>query len=440
MIQGFSGGLLNRELIYNLDLPNFQRDFASLKTLDHGTGPAITFTRASGATYFDADGVLQTAANDVARFDHSQDGAANSLGLLIEEARTNSIRNSQAGGSTNGVIGSGGALPTNWSAVAPIGVSVEVIGTGTLNGFSYLDIKFSGTRSGGATASIALFTEPTTSTVAATGQTWTASAYIAVIAGDLTNITNSQLGVSERSVTGTQLIVSTIPLSGLSATLARYSVTRTFNQATTERTTTQFAGGVADGATIDITLRIAAPQLELGAFPTSYIPTTSAAATRSVDSAVVTPISSFYNQSEGTLFAEWASGPSGVVSNTRRVAAFISSVIQDSIQIVSSATNSVGPFLFTNIANVAGATAPTSPGATLFNATYKFTGAWRTGQVSASTNGGTVAESVGTDFPTNIETFRIGRLGNGTELSGHIRKIAYWPKRLTNTLLEQITT
>jgi hypothetical protein len=70
MIQGFSGGLLNRELIYNLDLPSFQRDFASLKTLDHGTGPAITFTRASGATYFDADGVLQTAANDVARFDH----------------------------------------------------------------------------------------------------------------------------------------------------------------------------------------------------------------------------------------------------------------------------------------------------------------------------------------------------------------------------------
>jgi hypothetical protein len=43
MIQGFSGGLLNRELIYNLDLPSFQRDFASLKTLDHGTGPAITF-------------------------------------------------------------------------------------------------------------------------------------------------------------------------------------------------------------------------------------------------------------------------------------------------------------------------------------------------------------------------------------------------------------
>jgi hypothetical protein len=38
--------------------------------------------------------------------------------------------------------------------------------------------------------------------------------------------------------------------------------------------------------------------------PTSYIPTTSAAATRSADSAVVTPISSFYNQSEGTLFAE----------------------------------------------------------------------------------------------------------------------------------------
>jgi hypothetical protein len=28
----------------------------------------------------------------------------------------------------------------------------------------------------------------------------------------------------------------------------------------------------------------------------------------------------------------------------------------------------------------------------------------------------------------------------GGRTNGHIRKIAYWPKRLTNTLLEQLTT
>jgi hypothetical protein len=71
MIQGFSGGLLrNTELFYLLDLPTFQRDFAQFKTLDHATGPAITFTRASDGTFFDADGVLQTATTNAPRFDH----------------------------------------------------------------------------------------------------------------------------------------------------------------------------------------------------------------------------------------------------------------------------------------------------------------------------------------------------------------------------------
>jgi hypothetical protein len=34
----------------------------------------------------------------------------------------------------------------------------------------------------------------------------------------------------------------------------------------------------------------------------------------------------------------------------------------------------------------------------------------------------------------------IGQNLLGNRANGHIRKIAYWPKRLTNTLLEQLTT
>lgn len=47
-----------------------------------------SFSRSSGATYFDANGVLQTASSGAARFDHS---GGTSLGLLIEEARTNVV-------------------------------------------------------------------------------------------------------------------------------------------------------------------------------------------------------------------------------------------------------------------------------------------------------------------------------------------------------------
>lgn len=51
----------------------------------------LTFTRASSATYFDSAGLLQTAANDVMRFDHDPVTLA-PRGILVEaEARTNLI-------------------------------------------------------------------------------------------------------------------------------------------------------------------------------------------------------------------------------------------------------------------------------------------------------------------------------------------------------------
>jgi hypothetical protein len=117
------------------------------------------------------------------------------------------------------------------------------------------------------------------------------------------------------------MVNSSDVLSGLagltSVSHARISSTVTATDATTAFANTFFALTHDSGAAIDITLRIAAPQLELGAFPTSYIPTTTAAATRSADSAVVTPISSFYNQSEGTLFAE-------VLATIQRLEGFLS--------------------------------------------------------------------------------------------------------------------
>ncbi len=65
-------------------------DFETDKSLaaKNGRGPTLGITRATEATYFDAVGLLQTAASGDPRFQH--DPADNtSLGLLIEEARTN---------------------------------------------------------------------------------------------------------------------------------------------------------------------------------------------------------------------------------------------------------------------------------------------------------------------------------------------------------------
>jgi hypothetical protein len=78
------------ELDYPTVLPTLDLDFANTKTLD----PRITFTRASGGSYVGADGLIKYAGVNEARFDHDPE-TGESLGLLIEEARTNLLLRSE---------------------------------------------------------------------------------------------------------------------------------------------------------------------------------------------------------------------------------------------------------------------------------------------------------------------------------------------------------
>lgn len=416
--------------------PTFSRDFAGLKTLDHGVGPAITFTRASNATYFDVNGVLQTASNDQPRFDHS---GGSSLGLLIEESRTNSIRNSQAGGATVGVIGSGGVAPTNWIITANAnGVTSEIIGTGTEGGLAYIDIKISGTPT--SDGEVYPTPENTNVIAASSGQTWTFSSYAKLSSGAVTNA-SFRVYASERGSGGGDLANSGTVFTPTSSSLAsqRSSVTRTFNNASTN-----FAAGFlgvryTSGNPIDLTLRIAAPQLEQGAFPTSYIPTTNAAATRSADSAVVTPISSFYNQSEGTLFAEFSRYQTAGVANFLHFAG--TSPNQIVLETNATSPSTLQRFL---VETSAGAQANIGFSGVVASTVYRMIGAYAANSFQAAQNGTLGTEDAGGALPTISQmTIGAGKYGVGASfkmLNGHIRKIAYYPRRLSNALLQQLTT
>jgi len=436
MIQGFSGGLLNRELIYQTDLPSFQRDFASLKTLDHGTGPSITFTRASNATYFDADGVLQTAANDTPRFDHDPaDGS--SKGLLIEEARTNSIRNSQAGGA---VVGAPGTVPTNWGATSSgtHGITSEVVATGTEAGLSYVDIKLSGTPT--SSDAFGFVFEDTYQIVAANAQTWTASIYVKLQGGSLSNITTPQVSVfglqNGVGFVAAQAAATTLNPTTSSLATNRNSATFTFTSASVDRVRMSYGVSYTNGNPIDLTLRIAAPQLEQGAFATSYIPTTTAAVPRSADSAVVTPISSFYNQSEGTLFAEAGARGIGLVANPILA---LHNTVDNAITTERWADNrSLATGV--NAGGVRQESMDSDVDTWPFGQTVKFSFAYKVNDLARSLNGGSVAVDTTASLPSAATEMTIGQNLLGGRTNGHIRKIAYWPKRLTNTLLEQLAT
>ena len=212
------------------------------------------------------------------------------------------------------------------------------------------------------------------------------------------------------------------------------------SDATVERVSPQIEIAYTNGNPIDLTLRIAAPQLEQGAFPTSYIPTTTAAATRSADSAVVTPISSFYNQAEGTLFAEASRYQ---VSSGGQLFGFRESDISLVSLVYGVATPTQMRLDVSDTTSQAQLLSSTSAVA---NTVYKHAGAYAANSfdhyINATRTG--TGDQSGT-VPSNVSVMAIGQGRNATGGSfgfsnGHIRKLAYWPKRLTNTLLEQLTT
>jgi hypothetical protein len=76
--------------------PTLDLNFASNKSLiDNVSGSGlVTFTRPSTGTFIGSNGLIQTAASGVPRFEHNG-ATGESLGLLVEEARTNSCIRSE---------------------------------------------------------------------------------------------------------------------------------------------------------------------------------------------------------------------------------------------------------------------------------------------------------------------------------------------------------
>jgi ABC-type cobalt transport system substrate-binding protein len=279
--------------------PSLNLNFAGSRTLD----PRITFTRTSSATYTGPDGLIKIAPVNSPRFDHRYNpttGEIESLGLLVEEQRTNSIRNNTMVGA---VAGTPGTAPTSWS-VSSTGndITREIVGTGTENGITYIDIKYSGTPTVGNNVQINF--ETVNAISASSGQSWSISAYIALIAGSLSGTSMTFSMLETDGSTGVSDKAKSISPSAGSLAVKREVHSVALTGATTTHIQPRIRVGYTIGTPIDITLRIGLPQLELGAFPTSVIPTTASTVTRTADNVSMRGenFSSWYNSSEGSIF------------------------------------------------------------------------------------------------------------------------------------------
>jgi hypothetical protein len=374
-----------------------------------------------------------TAAYYAARFDYNP-STLQPLGLLIEEQRTNSIRNNTMVGA---VAGTPGTLPTNWGTTLS-GLSQTVVSTGTENGINYIDLRLFGTTT---STFVLVATEVANNIVASSGQTWTASSYVKLVAGSLANITSINSTVSGRDATNpitTQTESTSTPFTPTSAALStqRYSATRALNNASTGFVTQFVTILCASGAAIDITLRIGLPQLELGAFATSVIPTTTTALTRNADVASMTGtnFSSWYNASEGTLYVEaQLQGVGGLAP-----AALVSiDDVTTNNRIILRRSLVAGTANFRFVSSAGSIDANLLSGSN--TGLNKMIAAFKAGD-QQSANNGTLFTGITPVASLPIVTrLAIGDGPGSTPASGTIRRIAYYPTRLPNSTLQALT-
>jgi hypothetical protein len=191
-------------------------------------------------------------------------------------------------------------LPTNWTTTTG-GLTPTVVGVGTENGLPYIDVQFSGIAT---STTLQMRFETTTQIVASSGQSWASSFWIKQIAAP-TPPNSYQNIIQERDSGGVNLGAFTQTIT-ISSTLTRNIFTRTNTNASTARINNAVGGALTIGNTYDFTIRIAAPQMELGAYATTWIDTTNAAATRLVDTFTRNNIytNGLISASGGTWFVE----------------------------------------------------------------------------------------------------------------------------------------
>jgi hypothetical protein len=374
-------------------------NFAQNKSLiDRVSGKnLITFTRASSGTYVGSDGLIKTATTNEPRFDHNP-VTLESLGLLVEEQRTNLLLRSEE---------------FDQSPWASQGTAPTVV----TNAFAAPD-----------------------GTTTATQLTFAAADSRGIQAISVVNGTTYTLSIYARPVTSGSLNkvrlafydgVNQFNSNDFTLTSGWQRLSFTFTSANTGAGIFQIRNEFSSANANDI--YVWGAQLEVGAFPTSYIPTTATAVTRSADVASITGdnFSRWYRADEGTVYSDHLSF---AVPGVNFVGYFNDGTAANSWDVARYQTVMR---VFVNSGGVNQATLNT---ALTTGVRHK------TGMAIKADDIAFVADSlpalIGASalVPTGVNNLRIG---NDTSVSrylnGHIRRLTYWPQRLPDSTLQSIT-
>jgi hypothetical protein len=253
--------------------------------------------------------------------------------------------------------------------------------------------------------------------------------------GGTTNRGRAQFNLAANTVVGT---TNTGNFTGTSASITAYPggwARLTMTTTTSTGTTIRFRPFFGTGGE---SVYIWGAQVEEGAFATSYIPTTTATATRAADVASITGanFSSWYNQTEGTMFVDASTQQSaaghvlaGVSTGSFGSSAYLA---KENTNFLVAAPGSAPSNLSIQLSTVSSNVG--------LRVVLAFTAG--TGSASAVMNGGVVGTDVSTGIPITMSQMAIGSSpwSIGTNLwNGTIKRLVYWGQRLPNNVLQAIT-
>ena len=380
----------------------------------------MTVVRATTATRVNSAGLIESVANNVPRLDYTDSTCPS---LLVEPQRTNVKTNSE------------NASGSNWGTAVRVNATINQIASpdGNITANSIADTAVSGTHA----------FEPSFSATSGTAYTFSVFAKAntlsqvviygysdnGVFAGQqaIFNITNGT--VISNTGGGTTNVVN--------YGNGYYRVSLTLTSGATS--TGYWAFGLAKNGSASYlgngsSLYMWGCQLEAGSYPTSYIPTTSAAVTRNADVISKTGISSLIGQTEGVIFADfvWEGSTTGAADYPLLV--YGSSY--GNFVALSTFNNTNAMYVYVGGANVVAINVTTF----VNGQRYKIAMAYKLNDFVYYLNGTQMGTDTSAGVPSSMANLRTDTPYGGKSTSQKYNSVIFFPTRLTNAELASLTT
>ena len=391
----------------------------------------LSFSRPSGGMRINADGKLEWVPQGQMRLDHDP-VSGKPIGVLIEEQRTNECLRSQE--FENSIW-----FKTN-GAIAPNALAAP---DGTITGCKLVEDAANGQRRlyrNTAVLSAAAFT------MSVFVHRGSLRRYIMMYpnsggAGRIATLNLDTLaltGVSNGTISAFAEGVEVI-----SADWVRFWVSVTFPDPVTAINAWIYSSLGPSGNTAytgdgSSWVGLWGAQVEAGSFPTSYIPTAAAAVTRAADQ-ISLATEPWYNGAEGTILLV---GDATSIDGVDRAIFAIDNVTSGQAEQIDYR---VLPTLNQLLPRVRNLNVNSYSIVQTFDfakrAEFRSALALKSGDWASALNGvlGTLSANA-TPMPVGMARLRFGQRGTGPVLyCGHIRRLQYFPRRLSNAELQQVT-